>query len=259
MMKTQNVTQNKSLQWSFGMHAGLLILGFLPFAHQVMKVEPIEYLVEIGYEELPQMMESGSEGLQARSPVFNEEPEPTTDKPADNPIPVEETEPVKETTIAKDVSEVTSEVVTDSDTEVAASENNGNGSDAETHAEGGGEGSPIDGHQQGAATTGDGGGGDGLEGDGIITRRVIYREDISKAAKVNGRITLNICINRQGRVEYAAYDPEKTTITDNEIIKQATHLAIRYRFEEKYSAPKRECGQLTFIFTIEEPIVTEVR
>ena len=206
-MKTQTLSQNKSLQWSFGLHAVLLILGFLPFAHQIVKEAPKEYVIEFGYEEAPQFVDSGSEGLQARSPVFNEEPEPTTDKEMDNPAPVEETDPVRETTIAKDVSEVTSDVVTDSDTEISASESNGNGTDAETHAEGGGEGSPIYGNQQGAANAGDGGGGDGLEGNGIITRRVIYREDISKAAKVNGKIVLDICINRQGRVEYASYDP----------------------------------------------------
>lgn len=256
-MKTQDVTQKKSLQWSFGLHAGLLILGFLPFAHQIVREEPKEYLIELGYQEQPQEVMSGSEGLQARSPIFNEEPEPTTDKSMDNPIPVEETAPVEETTIAKDDAVVTSEVVTDSDTEIAASEDTGNGSDAETHAQGGGEGSPIEGNQQGAATAGNGGSGDGLEGNGIITRRVIYREDISKVAKVNGRITMNICINRQGRVEYAGYDAEKTTITDHAIIKEATDLALKYRFEPKYTAPLKECGQLTFIFSIEKPIVAE--
>ena len=256
-MKTQDVTQKKSLQWSFGLHAGLLILGFLPIAHQMAKEDPKEYLIELGYEDQPQEVASGSEGLQARSPIFNEQPEPTTDKSVDNPIPVKETAPVEETTIAKDDAEVTSEVVTETDTEIAASEDNGNGSDAETHAQGGGEGSPIEGNQDGAATAGNGGSGDGLEGTGIITRRVIYREDISKAAKVNGKVTLNICINRQGRVEYAGYDPEKTTITDHDIIKQATELALKYRFEPKYTAPKKECGQLTFIFSIEKPLVAE--
>ena len=104
---------------------------------------------------------------------------------------------------------------------------------------------------------GDGGGGDGLEGDGIITRKVIYRENITSVAKMNGRVTLDICIDRAGKVIYAAYDPEKTTITDNEIIKQATYLAVRYRFEAKYNAPKKEWGELTFIFRIDEDVVAK--
>src|SRR5688572_33494977 len=113
-MKTLKVTRNKSFEWSLGIHMSLLLLGFLPFAHKMVTVEPKEYILEIGYQELPEIMESGSEGLQARSPIYNEQPEPTTDSPEKDPIPVEETEPVKEITVAEDVSEIESEVVTES-------------------------------------------------------------------------------------------------------------------------------------------------
>jgi len=257
MMKTLTVTRNKSFEWSFGLHAGILLIAFLPFAHKAMEKKPLEYIVEIGYMEELQEVASGSEGLQARSPVFNEEPEPTMDKPAEEPIPVDETEPVEQTTIAENDSEVISDVTAEDATDVVASETSASGSDTETNASGGGNGSPIEGDQDGAAMDGDGGGGDGLEGDGIITRKVIYRENITSVAKMNGRVTLDICIDRAGKVIYAAYDPEKTTITDNEIIKQATHLAIRYRFEAKYNAPKKEWGELTFIFWIDEDVVAK--
>ena len=257
MMKTLTVTRNKSFEWSFGLHAGILLIAFLPFAHKAMEKKPLEYIVEIGYMEELQEVASGSEGLQARSPVFNEEPEPTMDKPAEEPIPVDETEPVEQTTIAENDSEVISDVTAEDATDVVASETSASGSDTETNASGGGNGSPIEGDQDGAAMDGDGGGGDGLEGDCIITRKVIYRENITSVAKMNGRVTLDICIDRAGKVIYAAYDPEKTTITDNEIIKQATHLAIRYRFEAKYNAPKKEWGELTFIFRIDEDVVAK--
>ncbi len=257
MMKTLTVTRNKSFEWSFGLHAGILLIAFLPFAHKAMEKKPLEYILEIGYMEELQEVASGSEGLQARSPVFNEEPEPTMDKPAEEPIPVDETEPVEQTTIAENDSEVISDVTAEDATDVVASETSASGSDTETNASGGGNGSPIEGDQDGAAMDGDGGGGDGLEGDGIITRKVIYRENITSVAKMNGRVTLDICIDRAGKVIYAAYDPEKTTITDNEIIKQATHLAIRYRFEAKYNAPKKEWGELTFIFRIDEAIAAK--
>ena len=257
MMRTLTVTRNKSFEWSFGLHAGILLIAFLPFAHKAMEKKPLEYIVEIGYMEELQEVASGSEGLQARSPVFNEEPEPTMDKPAEEPIPVDETEPVEQTTIAENDSEVISDVTAEDATDVVASETSASGSDTETNASGGGNGSPIEGDQDGAAMDGDGGGGDGLEGDGIITRKVIYRENITSVAKMNGRVTLDICIDRAGKVIYAAYDPEKTTITDNEIIKQATHLAIRYRFEAKYNAPKKEWGELTFIFRIDEDVVAK--
>jgi hypothetical protein len=257
MMKTLTLTRNKSFEWSFGLHAGFLLIAFLPFAHQVMEKKPMEYILEVGYQEVPESMASGSEGLQARSPVFNEEPEPTSDQPAEEPIPVEDTEPVEETTIADNDAEVISDVTAETESDITASETTADGADAETHGDGGGNGSPIEGNQDGAAMEGDGGGGDGLEGDGIITRKVIYREDISSVAKVSGRVVLDICIDREGKVIYAAYDPEKTTITDTEIIKQAYYLAVRYRFEAKYNAPKKEWGELTFIFSINEDVVSK--
>jgi hypothetical protein len=257
MMKTLNVTRNKSFEWSFGLHSGILMVAFLPFAHSVMEKKPVEYILEVDYQDIPVISASGSEGLQARSPVFNEQPEPTTDRPAKEPIPVDQTEPVEQITMAENKNEVITDVTTEADSEVIANKSAGHGTDAETHADGGGSGSPIEGNQNGAAHAGDGGGGDGLEGDGIITRKIIYRENITGAAKISGRITLNVCIDRQGKVVYAGYDPEKTTITDKEIIKQATHLALRYRYEAKYTAPKRECGQLTFIFSIDENVASK--
>jgi hypothetical protein len=254
IMKTLTVTRDKSFVWSIGIHLGILLMGLIPLAQKMAAPPEVEYLIEVGWEELPEIKQSGSEGLQALSPVYNEEPEPTTPEPAKEPVPVDDPEPVEEIEIAEDVSEIESDVTMESETDVVASGSSDNGADAETHADGGGSGSPLEGNQDGGAMAGDGGAGDGLEGDGIITRRVIYRENISKVAKENGRIVLNICINRQGMVESVAFDQAKTTITDKKIIKEASEIAARYRFEAKYNAPKKECGQLTFIFNIEEPI-----
>ncbi len=250
-MKTLNVTRNKSFEWSLGIHGAFLLLGLLPLAHQASKDEPVEYQVELGFIEMPETTMSGSEGLESRSPVYNEEPQPTTDAPEKAPIPVETSEPVEEVTVAEEVSEIESDVTAESETDVVASESNAHGSDSETHADGGGAGSPLEGDKDGGAMAGDGGAGDGLDGDGIITRKIIYREDIGRIAKVNGRIVLDLCINRQGKVEYVAYNADKTTIMDKDLIRQATNIAARYRYEANYTGPKRDCGQLTFIFTIE--------
>jgi hypothetical protein len=253
-MKTLAISRDKSFEWSFGLHAALLLLAFLPFAHKMIQKQPELMMIEVTYMEDIEERSIGSEGLQARSPVYNDEPEPTMDRPNEEPVPVEDIEPVEEMTIAENNSQVISDVTSEEATDIVASESAADGSDEETSAMGGGNGSPIEGNQDGAAMEGDGGGGDGLEGDGIITRKVIYRENITGVAKVNGRITMTICIDRQGRVIYAAYDPEKTTITDTQIIKEASYLATRYRFEPKYDAPKKEWGQLTFIFSIDEDI-----
>lgn len=252
-MKTLTVKRNKSFEWSFGLHAGLFLLGFLPLMYQVTKDEPVEYLLELGYEAAPVLVKaSGSEGLEAKSPVYHEEPQPNMNEATEQPIPVDDTEPTDETTIAENNADIISDVTEASDTEISASESTASGSDSETHADGAGQGSPNPGNQDGAAHAGDGGGGDGLEGDGIITRKIVHRADITQVAKVNGRVTLNVCIDRQGRVVTVAYNPEKTTITDTDIIKRASHLAAQYRYEANYAAPAKECGQLTFIFSIEE-------
>ncbi len=254
MMKTLKLSRDKSFHWSFGFHAGILLIALLPAARMAVEVQPAEYILDVSYLDIPETRMSGSSGLQARSPIYNDTPEPTTSRPDELPIPADESTPVEEITLADDISELASDVSMDNDVNVVTGNSGHKGPDAETHASGGGEGSPIYGNQNGAAMEGDGGSGDGLEGDGIITRRVIYREDIGRIAKVNGRVALNICIDREGKVIYVAYDPEKTTITDNSIIKEASYLALKYRFESNFTAPKRECGQLTFIFRIEEPI-----
>ena len=253
-MKALSQTRDNSFKWSVGLHLSIALLGFLPIAHHIMQKQETEYLVELGFEDIPEVQSSGSEGLQAASPIFNEEPEPTMDQPDEQPIPVDADEPVEQTTVAENTSEVISDVTAETESEVTASETSASGSDTETHADGGGNGSPIEGDQDGAATAGDGGAGDGLEGDGIITRKIIHREDIKQIAKVNGKVVLNICIDRAGRVLSVAYDPEKTTITDTDIIKRASYLANQYRYESNYSAPARECGQLTFIFSIEDNV-----
>ena len=73
-MKTLKVTRNKSLEWSLGIHFGILMLGFIPLMHKINTPPTVEYLVEIGYEEFPEIKDAGSEGLKAMSPIFNEEP-----------------------------------------------------------------------------------------------------------------------------------------------------------------------------------------
>lgn len=254
-MKALTISENKSFRLSFGLHAGLLLMFLIPVAQKVTEQETIEYIVEAAYFE--EQVASGSEGLQARSPVYHDEPEPNFDKAAEEIVPVASDEPIEKIEIAKEDSEMPTDVVQESDVDIVAEEADqmgASGAETSTTANGGGEGSPIEGNQDGAAMAGDGGGGDGLEGDGIITRKVIYRENIAGVARFNGRITLDICIDRQGRVISVAYDPDKTTITDPEVIRQASHLAARYRFEAKYNAPKRECGQLTFIFRIDKEV-----
>jgi len=251
-MKKQNVRRNRSLEWSFGFHAGLILLALFPMAQKIIDA-PVEakLFVEIDYWDIPETRTGGSRGLQASSPVFHETPQPTTESPDDTPAPVADNSPVEDVSLAEDVKVIESETISEAEPEVdITASTGGHGASDVTNADGGGSGSPIFGDQNGAAMEGDAGAGDGLEGDGIITRRVIHRENIGAIARENGRITFDICIDRDGKVLSAVYDDVKSTITDPALIQEATALMMKYRFERNLTAPMRECGQMTFIFVI---------
>ena len=231
----------------------LLLLAFLPLTLPVVRKAPVMLLLEVGFFEpsVKRVSASGSEGRQAQNPVFHETPEAGAELTTEEPLPVNASEPDPTPQLADAETFVTSEVTGSEVTEIIAGEPDAGGTADHTSGEGGGAGSPIEGDQAGDAMTGDGAGGEGLGGDGILTRKVIRRPDISKAARVNGRVTMDICIDRAGKVMQVAYDPEKTTITDHAVILQSSLLALGYRFEPRYTAPLRECGQLTFVFRIE--------
>jgi hypothetical protein len=112
----------------------------------------------------------------------------------------------------------------------------------------------AEGDSQGTDSEGTDEGQTGLDGNGVITRRVIHREDVTKAAEYSGIIAVNLCIDRRGYVVSVSKNAERTTIEDSDIIRKALNIAAGYRFEVDYSAAKRECGVLTFVFDIDDDI-----
>jgi len=90
-----------------------------------------------------------------------------------------------------------------------------------------------------------------VTGDGLFSRRVIYRADVRKITEEEGKIVVRLCVDRGGKVVFAQND-DATTIEDNAIIRKAIQLTTRYRFEKDYTAPAKQCGKLTYIFEIEK-------
>jgi outer membrane biosynthesis protein TonB len=88
-----------------------------------------------------------------------------------------------------------------------------------------------------------------FSGDGLISRKVIERADLDKIIKKNGKIVINLCINRDGIVIFQKADKAKSTIKDPLLLKKAEKAASRYRYEKDYTAAERQCGQLTVIIT----------
>ena len=89
-----------------------------------------------------------------------------------------------------------------------------------------------------------------FDGDGIFGRKVIYHAPIKKLAEQNGRIAINMGINRAGDVVAVAYNRENSTITDKDLVLRALKMATKYKFEADYTAPVIQYGRFTFIFNI---------
>lgn len=119
--------------------------------------------------------------------------------------------------------------------------------DGDSNASGEATGSPETGDGNTVSDVGKGKAaiGSALEGDGILTRAVIYRPALDEVVKQNGSVVLNICINQRGRVIGVKWNEERSTIKDTDIVREAIEKAKDYRFETSFDAPSRECGALS--------------
>jgi hypothetical protein len=107
------------------------------------------------------------------------------------------------------------------------------------------------------SNTGYGNDGKGLKwgdfaGDGIFGRKVIKRADVAKIAVKQGKIVVNLCVDQMGKVTVAKFDNVNSTIKDQAIATKAVESAKQYVFDEDPSAPREQCGRLTFVFEIEK-------
>lgn len=85
-----------------------------------------------------------------------------------------------------------------------------------------------------------------LSGNGVLTRKVISRAELSDIIKQNGVFVVNICVNQRGIVVAAKFNEELSTINDPELIRRAIDAAMKYKFEVDYSAAPKQCGRMTF-------------
>lgn len=229
-----------SLRITILAHIALVALGLIPFATQ-QTVQLTEFAIPIEFAD-----DFGDTRMDA-----NSSPEETISENNASTYTEEMTEEILEEEVIDEemvedeiltVPEESETAVTETEETVSAEEelsevqNVENANDGESDGENDGEG------------IADG----GIEGDGVISRRIISRSDISQVAFESGIIVVDVCINRQGRILTAANNSDSTTMTNMDIIREALDLVVDYRFESDYSAAKRECGSLTFIFDVEE-------
>lgn len=107
-----------------------------------------------------------------------------------------------------------------------------------------------------SGTDGDGGLGDRSDGtgiydgsgNGVFGRKVIARDlqTIKSVVRGSGKAVVKVCINRAGNVTFAEIIQSETTFTDREGLKKFLQAAWTYKFQADLSAPKEQCGKLTF-------------
>ncbi|MEM6831118.1 MAG: hypothetical protein AAF551_11440 [Bacteroidota bacterium] len=192
-------------------------------------------------EEKPQQVKPKPKPVDSPQPKPQPKPKPTitVEEPSEVELPdahepVEEIEPVPENPEPEGIPQEPEEDAGSPNTSSSAPEvdNGTNGS----------------GHADGNAGMDD----EDYSGDGVFGRRVTYRPDIKELTERNGTIVVGVCVNPDGKVMKSEFIEEGSTITDRNLIAKATFYAKYYRFDRDYTAPRKQCGKLTFIFKIED-------
>lgn len=100
----------------------------------------------------------------------------------------------------------------------------------------------------GAGNSSDGTGEYDGSGDGIFGRKVIFRNlpGTKAAITVTGRVVTKVCINRAGLVTLAELIGAETTIRDKPTLRLYLKAAKGYKFQPDMTAPKEQCGKLSF-------------
>jgi len=86
--------------------------------------------------------------------------------------------------------------------------------------------------------------------DGLLNRKLVKRAGVERLAVKEGKISIFICVNRNGEVVSTKYDLAGSTLKDPDFIGKAEACAKSYVFAPDSSAPEKQCGKLAFIFRI---------
>lgn len=83
-----------------------------------------------------------------------------------------------------------------------------------------------------------------LFGQGLGKRRVLERPSILILAEKDGLVTVEICVNAEGRVDYAEFVAAKSTLNQNSLVSLAIRKAKEFWFED--SDYPKQCGFIRF-------------
>lgn len=89
-------------------------------------------------------------------------------------------------------------------------------------------------------------------GDGLFGRKVVRRANVGAITTEPGKVAVNVCVDQLGKVTLAKFDAANSTVKDLSIGTKAVDCAKQYVFDEDPSAPREQCGRLTFIFEVKQ-------
>ncbi len=188
-------------------------------------------------------------------------PEPNLSLPA---VIGKISENAKVQTVSQEVTEVTEELSDDFAEEIAsffkkAKKSSSSSGKSKTPSSGkksdageGDAGSSDEGDAKSDGKGESGDSGDDFDGDGLLTRKVIHRANLNNLIKETGKIVINLCVNRDGKVIFSQADKKNSTIADPVLLKKAESTASKYRYEKDYTVAEKQCGKLSFVVTIKK-------
>lgn len=84
----------------------------------------------------------------------------------------------------------------------------------------------------------------GLQGRGLVGALPKPRY----TGRAEGKVVIRVTVDRTGRVTAATYEPKGSTISNDDLIREATQAALKARFTESQSYIQG--GTITYIFTL---------
>lgn len=90
--------------------------------------------------------------------------------------------------------------------------------------------------------------GSGRVGGGLSGRGVLYEPTFSDNSQKTGKVTLNICVDKEGKVTNADFTQKGSTTSDSYLIDLARKSAMKYRFSR--SETESQCGTVTVEFKL---------
>lgn len=101
----------------------------------------------------------------------------------------------------------------------------------------------------GGGTGGGSGTGTGASiGGGLGGRAVVNRGRINDTSQKSGKVVIEVCVDRDGRVVSADYTQRGSTTSDSELKSKAIQAAKGYKFAS--SSADQQCGTITFNFQL---------